>query len=512
MDTTPNTGALIRRIVIAGGGTAGWMTAAALSKVLRGRVAVTLVESEEIGTVGVGEATIPMIQLFNRVLELDEDEFVRETRGSFKLGIEFVDWGRLGSRYMHAFGRFGQDLWTVPFHQYWLKMHQAGRAPDLGEYAITRVAAYRNRFMRPPTDVRNSPLNDIAYAFHFDAGLYAGYLRRHAEGRGVRRVEGRIREVVQDGASGHVAALVLEDGQRLDGDLFVDCTGFRGLLIEQTLKTGYEDWTHWLPCDRAIAVPCASASPLTPYTRSTAHTAGWQWRIPLQHRTGNGHVFCSRHISEDEATAVLLRNLDGEALAEPRTLRFTTGMRRLGWNRNVVAVGLASGFMEPLESTSIHLIQTAIARLIDFFPSGRFSQQDIDEYNRLTRFEYERIRDFIILHYHLNQRTDSPFWVACREMAVPETLQAKLRLFRTHGRIVRENNELFAEVAWLQVMLGQNLEPEGYHPLVDSIGEAEIAEYLSGVHALIARCADVMPDHAAFIARHCAAPGAGVAA
>jgi tryptophan halogenase len=496
---------MIRQIVIAGGGTAGWMAAAALSKVLRGKVAITLVESEEIGTVGVGEATIPMIQLFNRVLELDEDEFIRETQGSFKLGIEFVNWGRLGSRYMHAFGRFGQDLWTVPFHQYWLKMYQAGQAPDIGEYAITRVAAYRNKFMRAPSDVQNSPLNDITYAFHFDAGLYARYLRRHAEGRGVQRVEGKIAEVSLRASDGHVQALVMEGGQRVEGQLFIDCSGFRGLLIEQALKTGYEDWTHWLPCDRAVAVPCTAATPLTPYTRSTAHSAGWQWRIPLQHRTGNGHVFCSRHISEDEATAVLMNNLDGQALAEPRTLRFTTGMRKQAWSRNVVAVGLASGFLEPLESTSIHLIQTAIARLIDFFPSSGFSAVDIDEYNRQTRFEIERIRDFIILHYHLNQRTDSAFWTACREMPVPASLQAKLALFKSHGRIVRENNELFSEVAWLQVMHGQHLQPLSYHPLVDSLDEREIVAYLEGVHGLIARCADVMPDHATFIARHCAA-------
>ncbi len=503
---------LLQNIVIAGGGTAGWMTAAALSKVLRGKVAITLVESEDIGTVGVGEATIPMIKLYNRVLELDEDEFIRETQGSFKLGIEFVNWGRLGSRYMHAFGHFGQDLWTVPFHQYWLKMHQAGRVPDIGEYAITRVAAYANRFMRPPQDIQNSPLNDITYAFHFDAGLYARYLRRHAEGRGVTRVEGKIAEVSLRPLDGHVQALVLEGGQRIEGDLFIDCTGFRGLLIEQTLGTGFEDWTHWLPCDRAVAVPSAPAAVLTPYTRSTAHRAGWQWRIPLQHRTGNGHVFCSRHTSEDEATATLLQHLDGEPLTEPRTLRFTTGMRRLGWNRNVVAIGLSSGFLEPLESTSIHLIQTAIARLIDFFPASLpgtgagFSAVDVDEYNRQFRFEFESIRDFIILHYHLNQRTDSAFWTACREMAVPPRLQAKLKLFASHGRIVRENNELFSEVAWLQVMHGQHLQPQSYHPLVDSLDGPEIEAYLAGIHDLIKRCADVMPGHADFIRQHCAAP------
>jgi tryptophan halogenase len=450
------------------------------------------------------------------VLEIDEDEFIRETQGSFKLGIEFVNWGRLGSRYMHAFGRFGQDLWTVPFHQYWLKMHQAGHAPPLGEFSITHAAAYRNKFMRPPADVQNSPLNDIAYAFHFDAGLYAQYLSRYAQARGVQRVEGKIAEVQlrrgnEPGPAmaqeGHVQALVLEDGQRLEGQLFIDCTGFRGLLIEQTLKTGFEDWTHWLPCDRAVAVPCESVQPLTPYTRSTAHAAGWQWRIPLQHRTGNGHVFSSRHISEDEATAVLLGHLDGQAMAEPRTLRFTTGMRQRSWNRNVVAIGLSSGFLEPLESTSIHLIQTAIARLIDFFPSTGFDAEDIDEYNRQSRFEIERIRDFIILHYHLNQRSDSPFWQRCRDMDVPEALKAKLRLFRTHGRIVRENNELFSEVAWLQVLLGQGLQPQGYHPLVDSLDEADIASYLQGVQGLIARCVEVMPAHGQFIADRCASSG-----
>ena len=505
MSALPTPPSLIGHIVIAGGGTAGWMTAAALAKVLRGKARITLVESEEIGTVGVGEATIPMIQLFNRVLGLDEDEFIRQTQGSFKLGIEFVNWGQLGSRYMHAFGRIGQDLWTVPFHQYWLKMRQVGQAAELGDYAITRRAAYANKFMRPPGDVQNSPLNEIAYAFHFDAGLYARYLRRFAEGLGVRRIEGRIADVSLKASNGHVEALRMDSGERIEGELFIDCSGFRGLLIEQALHTGFEDWTHWLPCDRAIAVPCAPVAPLTPYTRSTAHRAGWQWRIPLQHRTGNGHVFCSQHLSEDEATAVLLANLDGEPLAEPRTLRFSTGMRKQGWQRNVVAIGLSSGFMEPLESTSIHLIQTAIARLIEFFPTSGFSQVDIDEYNRQSRFEYERIRDFIILHYHLNQRTDSPFWVACREMAVPETLQAKLRLFQTHGRIVRDNNELFAEVAWLQVMQGQHGACHGYHPLVDSLDEPAIAEYLGGIHQLIGRCVDVMPDHADFIARHCAA-------
>jgi tryptophan 7-halogenase len=495
----------LSRVVIVGGGTAGWMTAAALGKLLKGRFEIRLVESDEIGTVGVGEATIPMIQIYNRVLEIDEAEFMRATQGTFKLGIEFVNWGRPGDRYMHGFGRIGQDLWTVPFYQYWLKMRAAGHARPLEEYSITRSAAKANRFMPPRTDVPNSPLADIAYAYHFDAGLYARFLRGYAEERGVVRIEGRIRQVLQRENDGFVQAVVLQSGERVDGDLFVDCSGFVGLLIEQTLGTGYEDWSHWLPCDRALAVPCENAPTLLPYTRSTAHRAGWQWRIPLQNRIGNGHVYCSAQMSDDEAAAVLLANLDARPLADPRPLKFVTGMRRRAWNKNVVAVGLSSGFLEPLESTSIHLIQASVQALIDFFPDRGFEAADIEEFNRQNRFHFERIRDFIILHYHLNQRSDSPFWMDCATMQVPDSLLEKLALFRSRGRITRFNNELFAEVAWLQVMDGQNLCPEGYHPLADVQAETSISEYLAGVREVIARCVDVMPDHADFIAGHCAA-------
>ncbi len=501
----------IRHVVIVGGGTAGWMTAAALSKVLQGRYDITLVESDEIGTVGVGEATIPAINKFNRILEIDEDEFVRETQGSFKLGIEFVNWGHLGNRYIHGFGILGQELWTTDFHQYWLKMRLAGQSPDLEAYSITQRACRANKFMRADLSRPQSPLSQIVYAFHFDAGLYAKYLSRYSQARGVKRVEGRIERVhlheTAGPREGFVRSVQLADGQEIAGDLFIDCSGFRGLLIEQTLKTGYEDWTHWLPCDRAVAVPCESVKPLTPYTRSTAHRAGWQWRIPLQHRTGNGHVFCSSQISEDEATNVLLSNLDGRALAEPRTLRFVTGKRKKAWNRNVVAVGLASGFLEPLESTSIHLIQTAVARLITLFPDQGFSQPDIDEFNEQFDFEITRIRDFIILHYHLNQRTDSPFWTQCREMAVPESLKKRMALYQQRGRIFRESSELFTEVGWLQVMNGQGLMPQAYNPLVDLYDEAEIQEFLKGIREVIDRCVEVMPDHAEFIRQHCAAPG-----
>ena len=498
----------IQDIVIVGGGTAGWMTAAALSTVLRGRYRIRVVESDEIGTVGVGEATIPQIQRFNAVLGLDEHEFVRETQGTFKLGIEFVNWGRLGERYMHGFGRLGQDVWTVPFDQYWQRLRAQGRAQPLEQYSITRMAALANRFMPARPDLGNSPLADIAYAYHFDANLYARYLRRLSEARGVQRTEGKITHATRRGEglhAGHVDAVVLEGGERITGDLFIDCSGFRALLIEQTLQTGFEDWTHWLPCDRALAVPCEGVAPLTPYTRSTAHRAGWQWRIPLQHRIGNGHVYCSQHISDDEAAATLLANLDGRPLADPRPIRFRTGMRRLAWHENVVAIGLASGFLEPLESTSIHLIQQGIQQLIDFFPDRGFSPADVAEFNRANRFHYERIRDFIILHYHLNQRDDSPFWQACAAMAVPETLREKMDLYRSRGRVVRRDNELFAEVGWIQVMEGQNLHPEAAHPLAGLLDDAAAHEHLERVRQVIAKCVDVMPDHAAYIAQHCAA-------
>jgi tryptophan halogenase len=505
-DAAQDAGTLVRRVVIVGGGTAGWMTAAALSKVLRGQVEITLVESDEIGTVGVGEATIPMIQRFNQVLEIDEDEFVRATQATFKLGIEFVDWGRVGDRYTHGFGRFGQDLWTVNFEQYWLSRWLQGAAPDIAEFSITRMAAQAGRFMRPRPDLPNSPLADIAYAFHFDAGLYARYLRGLAEGRGVKRLEGRIVDVTLDGFSGHVRALRLDHGAEVGGELFIDCSGFRGLLIEQVLHTGYDDWSHWLPCDRALAVPCASVSPLTPYTRATARGAGWQWRIPLQHRIGNGHVYCSRFVSDDEAAATLLANLDGEALADPRPLRFTTGVRRRFWHRNVIAVGLSSGFLEPLESTSIHLIQSAIARIVAFFPDRGFPQADVDEFNRQARWEMEKIRDFIILHYHATAREDTPFWRHCRTMDIPASLREKLALFRSRGRIVRDGHELFAEVGWMQVMLGQGIRPQGHHALAGLLSTAEVDEYLANVRGTIAKCVELMPTHEQFIAAHCAAP------
>ena len=490
--------------MIAGGGTAGWMAAAAFSKVLSERWRVVLVESEEIGTVGVGEATIPVINVYNNALELDENEFMRETAATFKLGIEFVDWGRKGDRYTHGFGPLGPDLGITKFHHYWLKMSAAGLASGLEDYSINIAASRANKMLRAQPQLGLSPLAEIAHAYHFDAGLYAAFLRRYAEKRGVERIEGKIRSVETRAHDGFIDALTLDDGRRVQGDLFIDCTGFRGLLIEQTLKTGYDDWSHWLPCDRAWAVPCASVSPLLPYTRATAHSAGWQWRIPLQHRIGNGHVFSSAFVDEQDAERVLMERLDGQALAEPRMLKFTTGKRKKLWNKNCIAIGLASGFMEPLESTSIHLIQSAVSRVAAFFPDQEFNVADVEEFNRQSDFEYERIRDFIILHYKATERSDSEFWNYCRTMPIPDTLAHKLELFKANGRVVRENAELFSEISWVEVMLGQHVVPRGYHPLVDALPQAKIADFLDNVRSTIKRCVEAMPSHAEYVAAQCA--------
>jgi tryptophan halogenase len=489
----------IKNIVIVGGGTAGWMAAASLSRLLQNRYAIRLIESDEISTVGVGESTIPMIRLFNTALGINEDEFMRETKATFKLGIEFADWGKLGERYMHGFGTFGQPLWTLEFFQYWLRAWQLGKAPDLERYSLNRMAAHAGKFMRPSTDMPNSPLADIPYAFHLDAGLYARYLRKYAEGHGVARTEGKVVDVRQR-ADGFIESVVMENGTVIEGDLFIDCSGFRALLIEQTLKTGFEDWSHWLPCDRAWAVPCELSGDLLPYTRATARPAGWQWRIGLQHRTGNGHVYASRFMSDDEAAAILMDNLDGKALAEPRMLRFTAGKRKKVWNKNVVAVGLSSGFLEPLESTSIHLVQSTISRLVGFFPNAGFHQADIDEFNSQCDFEVERIRDFIILHYHATERNDTPFWDHCRTMAIPDTLRRKIALYKSNGRVVRENNELFAEIGWQQVLHGQGVRAQGHHPLAGLLDEKDLLDFLGNIENVIGKCVDVMPSHAEFIA------------
>nr|WP_255579992.1 tryptophan halogenase family protein [Caulobacter sp. HMWF025] len=500
--------ARIGKIVIVGGGTAGWMTAAGLAAVLGDSgVSIALVESAEIGTVGVGEATVPHIRHFNARLGLDEADFMRRTQATFKLGIEFRDWGRKGDSYIHPFGGFGQPIGGVAFHHHWLRARQRGEAADLEAYSLPIIAARTGRFAPPSPDPR-ALASTFAYAYQFDAGLYAAYLRTYAEARGVVRTEGRIRDVTLRGEDGFIEAVVLESGERIEGDLFIDCSGFRGLLIEQALKTGYEDWTRWLPCDRAAAVPCEAVEPPGPYTRATSDEAGWRWRIPLQHRVGNGYVYCSGYISDDEAAKVLLEKLDGRPQADPRFLRFTTGRRRRQWNRNCVAIGLASGFLEPLESTSIHLIQVAITTLLEMFPDQSCAQADQDEYNRVMDLEFERIRDFLVLHYHATQRDDSPFWRDKAAAPIPDSLSYKMALFRERGMVVKYRDGFFLEPSWLAVYLGQNIMPQGYDPMTDAIDPKDSARLLGELQAAVARTAQAMPSHEAYIARFCDARGA----
>lgn len=493
----------IQNIVIVGGGTAGWMTAAALGKLLKNSFCnIQLVEAEDIPTVGVGEATIPQIQIFNRTLGLDENEFIKRTQGTFKLGIEFVNWGQIGDSYIHAFGGVGQDMDSLPFHHYWWKLRQQQQAASIGEYSLNAVACPQGKFMRS-VNAGNSPLSNIAYAFQFDAGLYAQYLREFSEANGVKRIQGKVTETRLRASDGFICSVVLENGQELEGDLFIDCSGFRGLLIEQALNTGYQDWSHWLPCDRAWAVACERTEPLLPYTRSTAHSAGWQWRIPLQHRTGNGHVFSSQYMSDEQAKQILLDNLPAKPINEPRLLSFNTGKRNKIWHKNCVAIGLSAGFMEPLESTSIHLIQSTIGRLLALFPTKDFNNQDIDMFNQQIDFEYERIRDFIILHYKATQRDDSDFWNYCRTMDIPESLQQKIDQFKANGNIVRHNLELFNEVSWLEVLHGQGVHPDHYHPLVDVLPDDELKRRVDNIQSVIRNSVNTMPDHWEFIKQHC---------
>lgn len=494
----------IRNIVIVGGGTAGWMAAAAFARLLdRRTVDITLVESDEIGTIGVGEATIPPLIAYNNMLGINEDAFIAATKGTFKLGIEFVNWGMVGKRYFHPFGCHGQDFRGVHFHQLYLRELRRRALDDIAAWSMSSTAAALGRFARPAPDAA-LPLSQLAYAFHFDAGLYAQFLRRIAEADGVHRVEGKIVDADLDETSGQVTGVRLADGAAVPGDLFIDCSGFRGLLIEGKLKTGYEDWTHWLPCDRAIAVPSDYPGQPDPFTRSTARSAGWQWRIPLQHRMGNGHVYSSAHMSDADAEAELLANLEGKALADPRRLSFTTGRRRLTWNANVVSLGLSSGFVEPLESTSIHLIQSGIVKLLALFPDKRFNPVERDEYNRQMQDVFEDVRDFIILHYHVNCREDSDFWIQCRTMDIPDSLRWKLELWRSKGRLFRENHELFGTASWVAVLLGQGLVPDDYEPAADALDEMTIADALDKMRQSYRQMAEHMPSHGDFVADACA--------
>lgn len=495
----------LKSIVIVGGGSAGWMTAAALAQAVGETCAITLIESEAIGTVGVGEATIPPIRNFNQRLGIDEATFVRETQGSFKLGIEFVDWGRLGHSYFHPFGQYGAEFDSVPFYHHWMRAHLAGETVGpIDDFSMCWAMAKAGKFAHPSPD-RRLIQSTFDYAYHFDAGLYAAFLRRYAEQRGVRRIEGKVVDVSLRGEDGFIEAVTLDDGARIVGEFFIDCSGFRGLLIEEALHAGYDNWQHWLPCDRAVAVPSERGA-FTPFTRSTARAAGWQWRIPLQHRTGNGYVHCSQFVPEDEAAETLLANLDGRPLADPRTLRFVTGKRRAFWQKNCVAIGLSAGFMEPLESTSLHLIQYGILRLLALLPDTAMSPLLAREYNAQTAREYELIRDFLILHYKASERDDSQLWRYCAAMPIPDSLQYKIDHFRAHGTLVAEPQELFANPSWIAVYLGQGIMPARAPALAQMRGSVPVAERLGQIRKAMDDAVAVMPSHGDFIARHCAAP------
>ena len=502
-----NDGGHIRHVVIVGGGTAGWMAAAALAHFFRGTPdrRITIIESTEIGTVGVGEATLPTIRAFNASLGIDEVDFIRKTQATFKLGIEFVDWHRKGERFFHPFAPYGTKMQGASFHHAWLRLRAAGDRTPIGEYSLPAVMAGSQRFAQPA--VRPAvPFANFAYAYHFDATLYARYLRAYALAvPGVRWVDARVLDVRLRPNDGFIESLLLDSGEAVSGDLFIDASGFRGVLIEQALTTGYEDWTRWLPCDRAVAMPCALSGEPPPYTRATAREAGWQWRIPLQHREGNGYVYCSQFIDDDAAVATLRGALPGAALAEPNLLRFTTGRRRKFWSRNCVAIGLASGFIEPLESTSIALIQSGIAKLLTFFPDRGFSAVDTDEANRVMREEYERIRDFIILHYKATARDDTALWRECRSMAIPATLERKINLFRSRGHVVAYAEESFEEASWVTMYAGFGMLPEQHDARVDRLDIEMLGRELAMIRAAIRAAAEAAPSHAEFIARHCAA-------
>jgi len=494
----------INRLVIVGGGTAGWIAAAAFARLLGHRVTIELVESDAIGTVGVGEATIPQIIRLNTVLGLDENDFLRFCKGTFKLGIEFAGWSGPGSRYLHTFGDAGINLGSVHFHHYWRRHAMNGGKERLWDYSLHQLAADQGRFGKLEK-VGNTQMTGLAYAYHFDASLYALYLRGYCEERGVTRTEGMVQSVSRDGESGDIRSIELDNGKSVAGDFFIDCTGFRALLLGQELGVDYIDWSRWLPCDRALAVPSERLEQIPPFTRATARAAGWQWRIPLQHRTGNGHVYSSGFMADDEAARLLMDNLDTPALGDPRPIRFTTGRRAKFWAHNCAAIGLSSGFLEPLESTSIHLIQSNVSRLIELFPRADIDAAARDEYNRRTVHEFEQVRDFIILHYYLNGRDDSEFWRYCRNMELPDPIREKVALFAASGRIGRDVDDLFRDASWAQVMLGQGILPVDYNPMADQLNDDQLAQFLGDLQKLVGKAVAGLPLHDDYIAANCAA-------
>ncbi|RYY01203.1 MAG: tryptophan 7-halogenase [Gammaproteobacteria bacterium] len=482
----------VKRVVIAGGGTAGWMAAAALSKVLGKHIDITLIESDAIGTVGVGEATIPTLLSFHHLLGINEPEFLRATNGTFKLGISFENWETRGKNYIHSFGKTGREFWAGEFQHFWLRGLGLGIDVPFGDYCLELQAAKAGKFA-----ISKNPWTN--YAYHMDATAYAKYLRSFSEGYGVKRIEGMIEQVKLNHDSGFIEAIILKDGRVIEGDLFIDCSGFKGLLIEQAMHTGFEDWSHWLPTDSAVAVQTESVTPPLPYTRAIAHESGWQWRIPLQHRVGNGLVYCSRYQSDENAQQTLLSNIEGNTLTEPRLIKYRSGRRLKSWNKNCVALGLATGFIEPLESTSIHLVSSGLIRLMRLFPLGGIRQVEIDEYNRQANLEIENVRDFIILHYCATKRTDSLFWRHCRTMSIPDSLAHRINLFRETGRIFVGADELFRVDSWTQVMIGQGIIPEQYHPAVHEMSDIELTQFLTKERNLIAEMVAKLPSHQDFI-------------
>ncbi len=496
----------IKNIIIAGGGTSGWLSATALSSSLPKDIKITLVESDEIGIIGVGEATIPPIIDFIKRIGINEAEFVKECQASFKLGIEFIGWGKEDSCYIHPFGKYGIDMLGIKFHQFYLKAlhNNAANIGEISDYNICAKAAYKDKFIIPQPNM-GQVIGGLKYAYHFDASLFAKHLKKISISRGVKRIEGKI-ETINTDSNGNISELILADGQKVKGDLFIDCTGFRALLINGAMNIGYENWQDLLPCDSAWAVPSSNINPPPPYTKSFADNAGWRWRIPLQHRTGNGYVFCSKYISDEDAKQRLLETIEGEALSEPRLIKFTTGRREKFWVKNCVAIGLSSGFLEPLESTAIHLVQSAISKLLSLFPHSNFNQAEIDEFNNLMGLQYEQIRDFIIAHYKINTRQDSDFWTACQNLKIPETLTHKINLFENAGRLIHHEENLFADDNWLAVLMGQGITPKMHDVLVDAAPYTEVIQNLNRIKSVIDQASDNLPRHIEFINKFAPSP------
>ncbi len=489
----------IRRIVIAGGGTAGWMAAAGLSKCLGAQYDIRLVESDEIGIIGVGEATIPTLHFLHEILDLDEKEFMKATQATIKLGISFENWRNINENYIHSFGRTGKGHWTAGFHHFWLEARKRGMGGDYGDYCLELRAALDDRFGKLPD-------NGINFAYHFDAALYGQFMRRFSEALGVKRIEGRIAQVRTDAQSGYITGLKLASGKLIEGDFFIDCTGMRSLLLGEAMGVPFESWQHWLPCDSAVATQTTSVADPVPYTRAIAHSCGWQWQIPLQHRVGHGLVYCSKYLSDEDAKTRLLANVQGEVLRTPKVIKFTPGQRKQVWKHNCVGIGLSTGFIEPLESTSIHLVQKGVTRLIELFPTDGICQSDIDEYNNQTNEAIDIVRNFIILHYKATNRDDTEFWRNCRDMDVPERLRHRIQLFRDTARVKIAPLELFAENSWVQVMMGQGITPKTHHPITRQMTDADLTEFLGGIRKDVARNFTKLPKHQAWLQSYCPAP------